>query len=599
MDFRTATDEVYRVEQNAREYSSHKQEKYEAERLLELSPPDINEMEYVDAVSQYKRVEKIISASHMDEGLFGEGAEAARPAARSLPSPEKVGEVEQEMKKISLDSAREAAKFSAPLPKVKSELGVSSRLPIPSSPEEREALEPEAVEEPPAGEAAPPKERKKPPKKAPKEVLEKPQEKPEAEAEEEIEIQKVVEEARLPGEPAPEEEAGGISPEFEEKPEEAPREAPEAPEEAAAPEAGEAWEIPLGGEEAAKAPPRPPEPEAPAADIDVPFGFEELPDEAAPAARPSAPGMDTLTPSIRIPVPAFLSESPEEKAEGTIARIETQLGAQMKGKKTKKVDTADTKKRMLELTRELFKERSMNRRAEIKKEIVMLKDLLSQSRKTGKAETGGLPEGAMYSALRSAQEYEFKEALDRVQEIYEENQKVLVSAMDAQRAVEHREQAFEAFSKNMAGLEQGLDSLVDKYQSFLVKKHLAELGKLEERNQSTKDSEKSASSLEAEYSREFSSLKSTVGEQIHSQIETTRAVLFEAAGDPEAMKLSQITNASEENLFNFLQANDSRTYEKYARGEITRAEALASARRLMAIDAGVDEDTINKSFGSK
>ncbi|MBN2122581.1 hypothetical protein JW721_06030 [Candidatus Micrarchaeota archaeon] len=560
MDFRTATDEVYRVEQNAKEYVPPKAQMQEAKRPLELSPPDISEMEYKDIISQYMRLEKIISASSMDMGLGGRGG---APSA-AAPSAKKVAEVEQEMQKIAIKGAKEAAQISAPTPQAKEELEVSKRLPITSSGAEREepAYGPEPEEEP------------------------KPPEIP-AEAGEE-EPQKTVgeDEMELPFEEPSAEEG------------EAPAEAKEEE---------ESWEIPLesGGEPAplqeAKEPepPKPPEPTEESAAAGVPFGFEELPDEMpSTSAKPSAKEMG-ITPTIRIPVPAFLSESPIEKAEAAISRLEVQVGAQMTGKKTKKVDSAETKKRMLELTRELFKERSMNRRAEIKKEIVMLKELLTKGGKGAKAKSGGLPEGSMYSALRSEQDYEFKEALDKVQEIYEENKKMLVSAMDAKRAIEHREPAFEAFSKSMVDLEQGLDLLVDKYQDFLAKKHVSELEKLDERGQATKDSSKLAASLEDKYSREFSSLKNTIGEQIHSQIESTRAVLFESAGDPAAQKLSQVANASEETVFNFLQARDSRTYERYARGEITRAQALSSARRLMAKELGVDEDSINKTFGGK
>jgi hypothetical protein len=588
MDFQTATDEVYRVEQNAKDYSPPKLSKEEAERALELSPPDLSGMEYPDIVSQYMRLEKIISASSMDEGLFGEAPAAPTGAA---PAPGKAEEVAQEMQKISLESAKEAAKISRPAPGIKSELKVSERLPIPGI--SRTPASPKTI----IKEEAPPP----------------PPEIPGIREGDEAELQKTVE-------AGPAQEEGAKVPETPEipKPAEEAVEQEAAPAEAEGepmraeelPSAEEGWEMPLGEpssagaeESEAPTPPAPPEEvaaESPKADAEVPFGFEELPDELPSSSKKaSLMEMDTLTAKIRIPFPASLSESPVEKAEEVIAKLETQLGAQMKGKRKKKVDTADTKKRMLELTRELFKERSMNRRAEIKKEIVMLKDLLTQSGKPAKADTGGLPEGSMYSALRSEQDYEFKEALDRVQEIYEDNKKLLVSAMDARRAVEHRESAFEEFSKSMVDLEQGLDSLIGKYQDFLTQKHTAELEKLEERGQATKDSAKLAAGLADNYAHEFSSLKNTIGEQIHSQIESTRSVLFESAGDPGARDLSQVANAPEESVFNFLQAKDSRTYEKYARGEISRAEAIAYARRLMAKDAGLDEDTINKSFGSK
>ena len=141
--------------------------------------------------------------------------------------------------------------------------------------------------------------------------------------------------------------------------------------------------------------------------------------------------------------------------------------------------------------------------------------------------------------------------------------------------------------------------IIERYQNYLTAKHSAELAKLKARGQSTPESETLKGTLKDFYSHDFSSLKNSIGEEIHSQLETKRAVLFEGAGDPDAMKLSQVASTSEESLFNLLQAKDSRTYDKYARGEIERSEALRIARKLMAKETGLDEDTINKRFGGK
>jgi len=309
----------------------------------------------------------------------------------------------------------------------------------------------------------------------------------------------------------------------------------------------------------------------------------------------------TLTTAENVAIPLLIHQVPWEKAlkkaEETITRLETQLGGQMTGKTTKKVNLEDTKKRMMELTRELFKERSMDRRAEIKKEIVMLKGLLHG--KGGKAAAGGLPKGSLYTALKTEQEMEVKEAKNRIHSIYSENLKSLLAAMEAQRAVEHREPAFETFSKNIMHLENTLMEIIDKYQNYLTAKHSAELAKLKAKGQSTPESETLKGTLKDFYSHDFSSLKNSIGEEVHSQLETKRAVLFEDAGDPNSVKLSQVAGTSEESLFNLLQAKDSRTYEKYARGEIERSEALMIARKLMAKETGLDEDTINKRFGGK
>ncbi|MBD3398463.1 hypothetical protein GF412_04530 [Candidatus Micrarchaeota archaeon] len=549
MDFRDAISEVSRVEDSASEYSPAKIKEKKVKRSLELSPPDIHEMDYVDIINQYNRMDKIIKASRMDIGMFG--AEKVEPAEPATPAPTHVqkeaSEVEKEMKKISVESAREAAKVPAPAP------------------------EAEAAEEP--GEAPP---------------------EPKVPSPAELERRKAEEAAaRLPELPETPKMQETLPPEPEEKEKEAELEVPPLPE-----------KKPPEAEEKIKPSPEPKLRPAPEKKI---MPVPEKPEEPLPAEEPAPyePAKEEIVsgppetegPVLDVVQPKALSKSPIKEAEKSLNRLEAQLGAQMTGKKTKKVDVEDTKKRMLELTRELFKERSQDRRAEIKKEIVTLKELLKG--KGGKAEAGGLPKGALFTALSNEQKLELKEAKSRIQSIYEKNAKQALSAFEAQRAVKHRGPALEAFSKNMVELEHALMEIIEKYHTFLTAKHSAELAKLKAKGQSTPDSEKLRSSLKDEYSHDFSALKNSIGEAIHSQIETKRELLLEKAGDPKAMKLAQVAGASDEALFNLLQAKDSRTYNKYARGEIERSEALLTARKLMAKESGLDEDTINKRFGRK
>lgn len=536
MDFRDAISEVSRVESSASEYSPPQIKEKKVERSLELSPPDIHEMEYVDIVNLYNRMDKILNASRMDIGMFGadkiESAEPEKPAPKKLQ--EEASKAEQEMRKISIESAKEAAP------------------PAPEAVPEEEAAPPSAPQIPTPAEI----ERKKA-----EEAAMRAPEVPGAEIQRTLPPKLPKEEKRIPGEvPA--------------IPEEKPAEVEEA--------------APLPEEEAIPVPEKPVKAPSPAPKPEAPVPIQEKVVEGPPEAE---------GPVLDIVFPAVLSASPLKKAEETVNRLEAQLGAQMTGKKTKKVDVEDTKKRMLELTRELFKERSQDRRAEIKKEIVALKGLLKG--KGGKAEAGGLPKGTLFAALENEQNLEVKESKSRIQSIYEENAKRAISAFEAQRAVEHRGPALERFTKNMVELEHTLMGIIDKYQAFLTAKHSAELAKLKAKGQSTPASENLRSSLKDSYSHDFSALKDTIGEAIHSQIETRRELLLEKKGDPKAIKVAQVAGTSDEALFNLLQAKDSRTYEKYARGEIERSEALLIARKIMAKEAGIDEDTINKRFGGK
>ena len=569
MDFSTAADEVSRVEESAEEYKSPEIKKKRVERSLELSPQEIHELEYPDIVNYYNRMEKIISASRMDMGMFGEetvkSAEPPRPAGKAKG---KAREVEKEMKKISIERAREAVRPPSPVAEKKPPGEIPPEVPekaVPPKPAKPEIGPMPGEPEGPAPRVAPPpkpaeKPKKKPPEKAAPPKPAKPEIGP------------------MPGEPEgpaprkappkPEEEKAPPAPILPERP------APKKPKKITSPPA----EKPPEPTEAIKPVPRAPEPEV------------VSPEEAPPAPEPGV--------SVKVPIPEELSSSPVKEAGKTINRLEKQLGAQMTGKRKKKVDVEDTKKRMMELTRELFKERSTSRRSEIKKEIVALKGLITKA-KEGKAVSGGLPEGSLMDALRDEQKYELRDAKKKIEAIYEKNHKGLIAQMKKQRATAHRGPAFDEFSNKLVELEQKLMELADKYQSFLTAKHTAELSKLKAKGASTPESEKLRKNISGDYGHEFSEFKNSIGEEIHSQLESTRAVLFEDAGDPVATKLAQISNAPEDSLFNLLQAREPRLYDKYARGEKSRSEALREARRLMALEAGIDEDTINKRFGSK
>ena|GEM_PF-1142959 len=563
MDFETAITEVSKVEKDAVEYVPVKPEKKKMERLLEVSSPDIHELEYQDIVTQYGRLEKIIAASaRMDIGVGEKKTTRALPIPSPEPAPaalkKEAKAIEKEIKKISEESAKETK-----------EMDVSAPLEAP--PEEPHALI-----------AGPESER--------------------AKAEETARVHHEIAPAKIQ-EVISEPEALEPSKEAKEpiKTEEKKEEIIEAPKEAepegVAPTPEDFFEK---KEEAEITKPAPQEESMP---ISSPKEIAPVPKTISTPTPEEMPKGETIEKAalqygLQIEYPPILATSPLAKADETISRLETQLAGQMTGKTTKKVDTKDTKKRMMELTRELFKERSMDRRAEIKKEIVALKGLLSET-KGGKAAAGGLPKGSLFNALKTEQGYELRNAKNKIQAIYEENQKRIIEDMRAQRAMEHRGPAFETFSKNIVELEHVLMDLISKYQVFLIAEHTAELSKLAAHGQATDESKKLKTSLKELYSHEFSSLKESIGEEIHSQLDTTRAALFEKAGDPQAVNLAQIANAHEDSLFNLLQAKDPRAYEKYARGETDRSEALLLARKIMAKEAGIDEDTIIKRFGGK
>lgn len=523
MDFRSAAEEISRVEKGATEYEPPKGKTYRAERIVEFSPSEILDMEYGSAVAQYGRLEKILSASSMDVGLMGTGIKAEEaPPLPAEPSTAESEKVSEEMRKISASSARESEALFLPEVKEAAQKAMPKAAPLASA-------------------------------QAPKPSVEKEEELP-------LEFGEAPQ-AQAPA--APKKGIGAAKP---------------AEKKAAPPEEKEEEELFL--------PPPPPEKMAPA------------PPELLRPRVPSAPAEREI--SEEVSPPPMISESPEKSAHETFTRIEQQFQAQVSGtgKAQKKVDVEGAKKRMMELTRELFKERSFDRREEIKKEIVMLKNLVAESREKG-AGAASAPAGALFSAVRNDQDYEVSSAKKFLEELFSQRSKELSAAMREQMELKGREQAVEEYSRKMVTLEQKLTEIIDKYSVFLAAKHSFELSELASTGQFVNEAEKEKAEIKENYPHEFSVLKQRIGDEIHSSMGAAKDMLVEPTGDPKERALAHVRGAEDEDLLNFFQAKDPRTYDKYARGELNRAETLVLARRKMAQDLGLDEDTINKYFGVK
>lgn len=527
MDFRSSSEDISEIEKNAVEYKPAKGESYKAERLIEISPQEILDMGYDEAINQYNRIEKIISAaSSMDALIGGAGARAEAAEAPQVELTPEAQAAAAQMRSISAASAHETEMLAKPKEEKPAIAAPKIQMPAISIPG-----------------AAPKVQLPAPPVEAAPEL------------------------------PAHEEEPTPLSPAARKR---LLRE--EIPE-----EGGKKEEI---------------LPEAPAPII------EKMPPAPPREIVPPAPREKPGAPLPELPLPAILSESPEKGAEATISRLEKQFQAQFApaaGKAAgKKVDTEGAKKRMMELTRELFRERSFDRREEIKKEIVLLKNMISEAGAPSAKAGAGAPEaGAFLTALKGSQDYEFSSAKKTIEELFGQNMKLISSQADTKAALGDRAGAASYLETNSVLLEQRLITLIEKYQIFLTAKHNAELSALSSRGLSTAESEKLRGALRDRYAHDFSSIKHEIGEEIHSKVQNAKEALTEPAGDPKARAIAQVSRASEEELLNLLQSMDPRSYEKYARGELSRGEALASARRKMASQAGLDEDTINKHFGGK
>lgn len=309
------------------------------------------------------------------------------------------------------------------------------------------------------------------------------------------------------------------------------------------------------------------------------------PAAAKPTMRPSA------APEIAIRVPPILMGSPADSAADTIERIEKQFGSEVKV--GKKVDKDEVKRRMLELTRELFREKSSERREEIKKEIVGLKTILSETEGGGKAK----PKADMLSVVRNDQEYELSSAKKAVGEAYVRALAPLLKYFDEEAALGRAADALPAFESRASQLKEQVAGLAAGYEKYLVGKHSAEFVRLAEKGKlegaaGTAETRVSAGHREAmqmadkiadTYSAEFFELRKSIASEIDAEAGKRKAEVGGNAGRGE----------TEEDLLAYLQEEAPLVYGKYSRGEMARADAFAEARRLKArkgINKGVAEE---------
>lgn len=299
--------------------------------------------------------------------------------------------------------------------------------------------------------------------------------------------------------------------------------------------------------------------EKPEEHAEPPLEMEAVPVEAPKPPREEPPQRTGAVPEVALRIPPVLMTSPGESAISEVEKLEKQFGSELKA--SGRLDKDDAKKRMLELTRELFREKSIDRREEIKKEIVALKTMLSEAE--GKAK----PKADISTVVKNDQEYEVSSAKKAVVDAYEGALAPLLRYYDDEAALGRGESALQVLEERAARLREQVADLIRSYEAFLVSKHSAELEELARRGKGTGEMEARKAGLASAYGAEFAALRNSVWSEIDSAVAKRRG------GTEEA---------SDEDLLSYLQAEEPVDYQRYARGEITRVQALAEARGKMA-----------------
>lgn len=338
--------------------------------------------------------------------------------------------------------------------------------------------------------------------------------------------------------------------------------------------------------------------------------------KAAPELeRPAGPEMAPEEKRIIVAVPPALKESPDN----AVSRRYDQMEEQIRAAVGEKADETTLKKKMLELTKELFKEKSATRRNEIKLQITVLKNMLSGA--PGRAAGARRGKGAdethqkLFETMLAAQQGELAHTKDDIIGSYNRQiatiRKKFYADMGMTEDAARRKQIFDSFAFSVTSLVEQLPEVLAKYQDFTVKKHATEMEKLRDsleagEKATMKAVDERLDYIKAKYGQEFSPVRGIIAHEIDTLIEVAGAEVFRKEAVPgekreetEAKQyetVKDINETDEGTLLYYLHTKDADYYKMYERNQISKAEAIFKAKELMAREKGLSDATVRKYF---
>ncbi|MFA5077659.1 MAG: hypothetical protein WC488_04495 [Candidatus Micrarchaeia archaeon] len=596
MDFHELVEEANRAEKSAAERKQYPA-RLSLPKTLDFSPEEFVDMDYKDLRNDYERMVKVAKATGM--GFRQVAAPVVQPEQEQKPVPKAEKPPGQE---------RQKPRFQLPIPKPLRKVESTSEAPsAPSKPVEHapgREIAPGARKQEPA----PVQEEKPEPAEAevpiPEEKIGAPAKKAYAHEDEKITFER-----EAPGPEKEDEEKSGHAEEEPAAPEPTQEPAPEFErrqergserERELEPESESKQERETGqGRESERdetegAPELEPEPTKPVHEVQI---SQET--KAAIGEASEIPYIQHHV-VISIAVPPLLSMDPENEAQKKYSELEEKIP-----KESGKIDESEVKQRMLELTKQLFREKSVNQRQKIKAEITSLREMLSKKPAAAKRPLSYV--ASFFNTMEVDQKMELAAAKESLSKEYKENLARTLDAFSSSlkitRSEEERKRIYETLVSDLENLQSQVESLGDKYESFFLREHTLSLQKL--RDLAALKSEKTVAQgieskigeMKLEYAAEFLSFQEAVKKEVASITKTKKHEALEGEMSKEMELILSIVNMSAEELMKYVHSRHPGEYKELESGKMTKLEFLSRARLLVAKDSGLGKDTINKYFG--
>lgn len=271
------------------------------------------------------------------------------------------------------------------------------------------------------------------------------------------------------------------------------------------------------------------------------------------------------------------------------------------------------KKKMLELTKLLFKEQGMTQRERIKNEIAVLKNMLAQEETKGpaRAATAKGFSSPLAETLRTTQDQELVLLKDVLANYYKRHVDAGRKKFYDQLAtlpeedMEGKKKLYEKLVFELTQLMEVSAQQIQERVRFTSQKHRSELERLQEGVSDARARQQiveKAAQIEAQYTREFAAFENTLKKHIENLMEKVgREVLRPGEKESEDASIPiiyEVNQTDEGTLLYYLHSKKPDVYRSYERKHLSKHEALFYARVLMAREKGVTDELVRKHMGS-
>ncbi len=322
--------------------------------------------------------------------------------------------------------------------------------------------------------------------------------------------------------------------------------------------------------------------------------------------------------------PAILKKQADEAADKKYQEIEEHFRRESGGS----LDEDSVKRKMLDLTKQLFREKSSSAREHIKTEIAVLKNMLTQLGKVSTAKKVAKDYSSpLWETMSNSQVEELvslKDALAnsfnrRTAEIKKKFYDGLAALDDDD--FDSKKKLYEKFVFDITHMMELVPAQIKERSAFLVQKHQKELARLDESVKDKKMLEKIRARTEAiqgGYLGELTALEETLKKGAENLMDKIgHEVLKPAPAAPSAAGINapevaeateaadhsdriifEINETDEGTLLYYLHSKKPDTYKNYERKHLSKHEALFYAKVLMAKEKGLSDVEVRKYFGS-